>query len=200
MNPLMRAEISFVKKSKWLKVYIRAREKIFIIRNMLGWWRDAGLFPLNPKKVLRHLPSNSSSQSSSISSIMSITSNISDISLITNSLSDAIILQSANITLNEIIDTETSLETPQWNYIRRLIKIIEYLRISVFILKRENKELKIIIQARREHKKDKQFILKDQLILTKSKFLNIINIIDKKKENQKKIGLENVNYQFLDRN
>ena len=86
---------------------------------------------------------------------MLITSNIFDTSLIINSSLDAIILQSANIILNEIIDTKISLKTPQRNYIQQLIKIIKYLRILVFILERENKELKIIIQIRRGYKKDR---------------------------------------------
>jgi len=113
------------------------------------------LFSLNSKKILRHLPLNSSSQSLLILSIISIIFNIFDTSLIINSLFDIIILQSINIVLNEIINTKISLEIPQWNYIRRLIKLIKYLRILIFILERENKELKTIIQIRKKYKEDK---------------------------------------------
>jgi DDE superfamily endonuclease len=55
LQPLIRTEVSRIRKSEWLMAFIQARKNAFTGSNVLGGWRGAGLLPFNPEKVLRHI-------------------------------------------------------------------------------------------------------------------------------------------------
>ena len=48
--------VSRISKAEWAQIYSITRQKAFTSKNIDSAWRGAGLFPLNRKKVLRHLP------------------------------------------------------------------------------------------------------------------------------------------------
>lgn len=188
MDPLIRTEVSRIQKVEWLMAYVQAREKAFRKENVLGGWRGAGLFPFDPSKVLHHLPSGDQSRTPSSSPSAHIDANLFDQALVSNSSSDADQLRSTNLALNQSLEAERLMKTPQLKYIGRLGKTTERLLAQKAILLRENKELKAVISARRERQKGKRIALKDQLLLTTDEILKAVVAIEEEGRKRKRKG------------
>ena len=187
MEPLIQADVSRVKKEEWLSAYLKGRENAFGESNVLGGWRGAGLNPLDPAKILAKLPLRRLPSTPPTPSTRPIGSNSFDISLITSSPPDATMLQLNNKVLNDMMDKNAPLQTPECRYIKCLTKTMERLRAQNSILAQQNKELHDIIRARRQRKKGKQVVLAGQIVLTTKELTKaVIDIQNQVKKEKKK--------------
>ena len=194
MEPLVQANVSRIRKEDWLLAYLKGRQTAFRTSNVFGGWRGAGLVPFNPTKVLDKLPSQPCCQSPLTSSTMPTTSTSFNTSLITNSPPDAIVLQSTNQALNDIIDKNLPLQTPERRFIKQLTKTTERLQAQNSILEQQNKELQDIVRTRKERKKGRQVFLDGQIILTTKEIREMMikkNREEKQKQGKRKLSVLN---------
>ena len=186
MEPLIQAGVPRIRKEEWLSAYLKGREKAFRSSNIFGGWRGAGLNPWHPAKILEKLPSRKPCQLPSAPSTVPIVSDLFDASLITSSPPDVTILQSTNKALNDMMDTNATLHTPQRGYIKRLTKTAERLRAQNSILAQQNKELQEIVKGRRQHRKGRQVDLEGHILLTTKELTNkVIAVANQAKEEKK---------------
>jgi hypothetical protein len=148
-------------KSEWLDNFSKARQQILTEKNILAGWRGAGLFPLNRQRVLRQIDSQCSALSPSRPHPATSTT-----PLISSSPPDAAVLRAANVALNATI-VESSLESPVRRHVRQLGSIAEQLQADNCILRKENNELKAVIDTRKERASGKRLILKGVKVVMK---------------------------------
>jgi len=158
LSRLFTAEISRLQKIEWVDKYIPARAKAVTASNIQDGWRGIGLFSLNPHRVLRTI---SDMMTSSSSQQEDITTSY----LISSSSSDAVTLQSVNQVFNEILQ-DSEIDSPVRNHGRRLRGIAEYLHADNTVLRKENVELKDVLNTRMIRVSGKRVILKEKFIVT----------------------------------
>lgn len=181
----MQAEVTNIKKSKWLVAYSRAKTRAFTKLNIQEAWHGASLFSLNYQKVLRKLPGHQHYQDISITEPTTL---VFDTSLISSSPPDSEALHTANNALKQALHSKNPLKTLEHNYIDRLTKTAERLCTQVSILERQLKELKEVVKVWREVKNGKHLALKHQLMLMKQELHETVAAIEweKKKEKEKR--------------
>ena len=158
LGKLYATEISRLQKIEWLENYIKAHSKSIVERNILGGWRGAGLFPLNSNRVLR-LISEAATPSPQPETITTTPF------LITSSPPNVTVLRSSNHAFNEALNNST-LATPVRTHGRKLSGIAEYLHADNTLLRRENAELKSVMDKRKERLSTKRIILKGKSIVS----------------------------------
>jgi hypothetical protein len=188
MDPLVRAEVARIRKIEWVRGYVNARERAFTVDNVLGWWCGAGLFPFDHEKVLRYIkPIVNESPQNRIPTTPAtpLSSSIFDTSLVNSSPPDAALLHSTNIALNDLISSQTPLKTPERCFIPCLAKTAERLLAEMYILQRENEDLRKVLSTRREQTTGRRIALKDQLVLTTEVLHNAVAAIEEEQEKRK---------------
>ena len=167
LHGIIETEIVQLQKVEWLSAYIRARERAFCISNILSAFSRASLFPFNPKKVLRRIPF------SVVSQTIRNTTLDTDISplqhpLLTSSPANITIFRAANNELQHRIATNSSLSTPERNYIYRLARSFEKLYARNSIKEQKNIAFKEVIHSRKNQLAGTRSILKDQHCVIRS--------------------------------
>ena len=104
----------------------------------------AGLFPTNVNRILRLLPDGFTT-----SSTPPRNSNPTSLLLVTSSPPDGTVLCTTNAVFNEAL-SNAPLATPVQKHARRLSGVAEHLHAENSILRRENAELKQLINKRKE--------------------------------------------------
>jgi len=191
LDPLLRMEISRVRKFEWLKAYIYARNHAFTKSNVLGGWRGAGLFPLNPKKVLCYIlpiePSTSTCEELQLSIIQdSIDTDLFSNSLITSSPPDITQLRKTTSALRTATNKKEVLATPIRKFIPRLALTTERLSAENTILRTRLKAANDVLSARKNQKRGTRIALKDQLLLTTEEIHQTLLTFEKERKERKK--------------
>jgi hypothetical protein len=158
LSKIYATDISRLQKIEWTEIYMKARLQNIVKQNILGGWRGAGLFPLNPHRVLRLI---SHELTPSRQPEMDTTTPF----LITSSPPDVQTLRLANKAFNEAL-VNSALATPLRMHGRNLGGIAEFLHADNSVLRRENAELKSVIGKRKERLSTKHRILKGKFIVS----------------------------------
>jgi hypothetical protein len=143
LSRLYTTEISRLQKIEWLENYMKARLRSIVERNILGGWRGAGIFPLNPHRILRLI---SDVATPSPQSEPETTTPY----LISSSPPDVTSLHSANKAFNEAL-RDSTLATPVRTHGQKLSGIAEHLHADNTLLRRENVELKDVMRVKEKN-------------------------------------------------
>ena len=159
LSTIFRTGILRLQKPEWIQRYIKAREKAMTRRNIESGWRGAGLWPINPQRIINQLPEETTTPPPS-----SYESN--DAELLTSSPPDGYTLQLSNASLNAKI-AATTLASPIKRHVHRVSKIAEQLCAETAILHREFAEMKAVMDTRKERDSGKRKILKGHRVVTR---------------------------------
>ena len=195
---LIQIEVSRIRKCEWLLAFVQARKTAFKSANIHGGWRGAGLFPYNPKKVLRHINISPQLENSAPASVLETPSRPNNsavnLDLFNNSLltSSPLNVESFRKTASALrveVSQKKVLATPIRRLIPRLTDTTERLHAENSILKTRLKAATDVLTARKQQKKGKRIALKDQLLLTTDEIYKAVEALDNEgKERQKKEG------------
>jgi len=169
LDPIYRAGIPRIEKVEWMESYIEARVRAFTKSNIEGGWHGAGLFPFDPRKVLRKIGGSRSTPQSTTPTPPMLPSQT-PFHQITSSPPDSLILRSANIALHQLIST-APLPTPAKTYVRRLTNVAEQFQAELAIAQKQYTELHTVITARTERKSAKRKSLEGQVLVSRVEFV-----------------------------
>ena len=147
LNTIFRTGIARLKKAEWIENYVKAREKAIIQQNIEAGWRGAGLWPINPVRILCQIWENEEEY------VMPPPPSDGP-ELPSSSPPDGTILRSTNASLNTEI-AATTLPSPIRCHICRLSGIAEQQNAQIAILRWENSEIRAILGARKERESGK---------------------------------------------
>jgi hypothetical protein len=170
LNTIFRTGIARLQKAEWIEKYVKAREKAMTQQNIEAGWRGAGLWPINPVRILRQIfeieeeyatppPRSDSPQ------------------LLTSSPPDGTILRSVTASLNAKIAV-SNLPTPSKSQLRRLSRIAEQQNAQIAILQRENSEIRAVLGSRKERESGKRKILKGRRIVTTEEVVKALEVAE----------------------
>ena len=183
LDPLIRTGITRLQKIEWLQYYTTARAKAFTITNIQGGWRGAGLFPSNRSKVFRHLPPTYNKTPPPQASLQPTSMYTPfDISQVTSSPPNATVLRSANTTLNQIIATQETLQSPVRKYIRRLTNAAEQFQAELSISRKQCQDLQQVVTARKKRKSGKRVVLEGEIVLSKPELYQKVALAKRKQK------------------
>ena len=188
LDPLIRTQVARLHKSEWLQAFVIARQSAFKMENVLGGWRGAGLFPYNPKKVLRHLepePMDLISASESPNTPPNSTLLLRT-ALVTSSPPTAECLHQSNLALSTLINQNPTLPSPAQSYVKRLMRKSEQLCTEVSIIKKQLHDANEVLSARKKRKTGRHIALKDQLVLTTEEINKTLQALDEEEKKPKK--------------
>lgn len=182
LDRVYRTGIARLQKIEWLESFIQAREKALNKQNILGAWRGAGIYPLNPSKVLDKLTSTPRPQlqlsDGSTILVLVTSSEISESSqpfdniLTDNSTGiDASKLHSANTVLTDLLRINQPLQTPARKFIPRLASTTEWLLAENIILKLELQKSKDMLGTRKAQAAGKRLVLKGKIVISTAEIL-----------------------------
>ena len=184
LDRIYRTEISRIQKAEWFECFIKARDKGVNKKNIEGGWRGAGIYPMDPSKVLDKLPKSTiqrpntpSSQSETASSFETV--------LLEGFAIDANALHSANTALKEMLLTKEALRTPARKYVPQLASTAECLLAENVILKFELANLKALMNKRKSRQGGKRLILKGKIVISTSEVLKLIEEAEAATKNKK---------------
>ena len=193
-DALIQITVSRIQKCEWLLAFVEPRKLAFKHSNIEGGWRGAGLFPLNPEKVLRHIKiTEPLTESTSIQQLADSTMdpNLFNNSLLTSSPSQLnidLFHQTASILRAEVAQPKV-LATPVRHFIPRLTDTTERLHAENSILKTRLKAATDVLAARKQRNRGKRIALKDQLLLTMDEIYKAVEALDEEaKKRRKKQG------------
>ena len=169
VSQLIQTGISRMQKFEWVQHYSKARSTAIRPGNIYGGWRGAGLFPMDPSRVLRHIAVQATSTPPLPAANQFNHETPFENSLITSSPPDAIVLQSANHALNELIGVRPEIPSPVQGYVRRLTHTTERLHAENSILKYNYQELHTVVSARKERLTGKKVVLKGRNLVSTEK-------------------------------
>jgi DDE superfamily endonuclease/Tc5 transposase DNA-binding domain len=175
LDQIYRTGIARLQKIEWLESFIQAREKALNKQNILGAWRGAGIYPLNPSKVLDKLTSTRKPSPSDSSTILLIATSTEILALpkpFENILTDnsagidASTLHSANTALTDLLRINQPLQTPARKFIPRLASTTEWLLAENVILRLELQKSKDMLGTRKARAAGKRLILKGKIVIS----------------------------------
>jgi hypothetical protein len=158
LSYLNEAQLVRIQKAEWLDVYVKARTQAFSRENIESAFRGAGLYPLQPQRVLRTLKTQPTNEPTRPQTPPEFA--ILDKVFLTSSPPDTIILHRANQVLKQSLQTCEGLKTPVVRYVRKLADESERSNTREIIRQREVTNLRTIAEARKERKKGKRAALK----------------------------------------
>ena len=185
LNRLYRTGIRRVQKAEWFECFIPARTEAVNKSNIEGGWRGAGIYPINPSKVLDKIP-KSATQLTIIPSAQAETTNPFENILIEDSSINANTLHSANIALKNLLFIKEPLQSPARKYIPRLTSTAEWLLAENVILKLELKNVKTLLNDRKTRKTGKRLILKGRIVISTNEVLTLFEEAEAATQNKKK--------------
>jgi hypothetical protein len=180
---LISTGVSRLQKIEWVEAYIIAREKAFSVENIQSGWRAAGLWPIEPDRILDQLQSTTPPPISELSNQQSIPSF--ETQLLTSSPPDMTAIHVTNNALDETLD-KSGLDTPVKGYIRRLSRGYEKVQALYSISQQELQTHKRILSARKERASGKRVILKNTIIASTEEIFQSIDEAERKTKERKK--------------
>jgi hypothetical protein len=124
IDSLIRLGVARIQKVEWLTAFVIAHEKALRIENILSGFRDIGIHPFEPTKVLNRVASPTQTRSST----PPISTNPFNDAVLTSSPVDFNDVQTANIVLNGMIASGNPISTPAKKYVTFLTKNVERLQ------------------------------------------------------------------------
>ena len=178
VDRIIQTGIGRLQKIEWFNCFIKARDKAITKANIEGGWRGAGIYPMNPlkvlRKILRSIPSQEHQAPDPIESTSTTDTLKSFDILLDNSLINATALHLANTALNDLVRLNQSLHTPARKFISRLATTAEWLLVENAILKHELKKCQDMLGARKAREKGKRLVLKGKIVISTEEILKAI--------------------------
>ena len=156
LKPLFQTGISWIDKAEWIEKYILAKAKAFTVSNIQGGWRSAGLWPVDPRKVIWKVAAHSPTPERNIQSNINISSSNSPFQQITSSPLDSLVLSSANRALNQLIASNKLLTTPARTFVHHLTNAAEQFQAELAIAQKQYIDLHAVVTARAASKYARQ--------------------------------------------
>lgn len=165
---VIRHGVARLQKCEFVDAYAIAREAALRPENVLSGWRASGIYPLNTSTVLRKFNIIDAPKTPPR---FSDTPNQTYINLATHldNSPDAMTLRAGNVVLTHYIqtpETAPTLVTPIRRYISHLAATSEKQQAAITILKRELRETKDVLAARKERKSGKRLALKGKFLVS----------------------------------
>jgi len=137
--------IARLAKPEWCTGYVKARLSAFTIHNIRSSWNGAGLYPFQPRKVIRRIqgfvtPSPPSTPAPT---------DIFDTTLLHSSPSDTVNMHQANKELQGLLNTDSVLNSSQKRYISRLGQKAENYKARVIMLEKRVKDAQDVLSSRK---------------------------------------------------
>jgi hypothetical protein len=169
---------------EWFECFIKARDKAITKRNIQGAWRGAGIFPMNPSKVLEKLTSRQLQQPDTsiiLTVVIACTEAETaepckpfDNMLMDNLAINAIALHSANTALNDLVRINQPLHTPARKFIPRLASTTEWLLAENVILRVKLQKSNDLLGVRKARGGGKRLVLKRKIVMSTEEILKLI--------------------------
>jgi len=168
ISKIMDYGVPTIKKFEWADAYRLARPRAFTEKNIKAGFANAGLYPLNRRRVisrLRNISSSPEPDDNSNSELVDISSFAFEKVPDTPSKLDPNSLREANAALKTNIDAGV-LNTPIKSYIGRLSSLAEQLRAGFIVIQHQFIEQGKILKRRREQQNGKRVALEDDICMT----------------------------------
>ena len=185
LDRIYRTGISRIQKAEWFECLIKARAKAVNKKNIEGGWRGAGIYPMDPLKVIDKVPKSIIQQPNTPSSQSETATSFENV-LLEGSSIDANALHSVNTILKEKLLTKEALQTPARKYIPRLASTAEWLLAENVILKFELANIKALISERKSREGGKRLILRGKIVISTAEVLKLIEEAEAATKNKKK--------------
>jgi len=172
ISKIMDYGVPTIKKFEWADAYRLARPQAFTEKNIKAGFANAGLYPLNRRRVISRLRNTSSPKpdGNSNSELVEISSSAFEKVPDTPSKLDSNVLREANAVLKTNIDAGV-LNTPIKSYIGRLSSLAEQLRAGFIVIQHQFIEQGRILKRRREQQNGKRVALEDEICMTTPELL-----------------------------
>jgi len=185
--------IARLQKAEWFDCFIKARQTALTVKNIKAGWKGAGIYPMDPSKVINKIPRPETTSLISSTDDTSITpteiisaEELFDILEDMNALIDARALHSATTALNDLVRTKQALHTPARKFIPRLASTTESLLAENAILKLELKQCKDVLGSRKVRQGGKRLVLKGKIIISTEEILKLIEEAEAVTQNKRK--------------
>src|SRR5947207_7437924 len=150
-----------------------------------GEWHEAGIYPINPSKILDKIPKLVIQLTVMLFSQVEMTNPFKNILLEGFSI-DVNILYSANIMSKDLLFIKELLQSPTRKYIPRLTSTAERLLAENVNLKLELKNVRTLLNDRKTRKIGKRLVLKGRIVISTNKVLTLFEKIEAATQNKKK--------------
>jgi len=191
LDHIFRTGISTLQKVEWFEAFIKVCARSMNARNIQGGWCGAGIYPMNPARVLDQFPPSASVDSLQSETGQDITPSFND-TLLADTPLDATVLHSANTALVDLLHTNQALNTPARKYIPRLASTAEWLLAENTILHYEVKRCQEMLGARKQRGTGKRLILKGRVVISIDEVLVAIEAAEKASEAKKSVGEKSI--------
>ena len=153
-------------------MFIRAKSKALISKDILVGWKNAGLKLLQPQKMLQEL----FSRQISIILLPFTPQNSStlNLSLLDNSPPDSTELRNVNQTFNSVLQKSTDLFTLIKCYDEQITCVYEMAHNNITIMHKKLKQKNKIFNARKKRKKEKKIVVEKKFVFTTKKMLELM--------------------------
>jgi hypothetical protein len=192
VDRMFRTRIGRLQKIELFKCFINARAKALNIDNIEGAWLGAGIYPIDPSKVLEKIRRPDVRQSDSDQPNEDGTASLTTTPeqqfniLSDNDPIDVAALHLANSALNDLLRTKQSLHTPARKFIPRLASTAEWLLAENVILKLELQKCKDMLGSRKARGRGKRLVLKGKIIVSTEELLNAVDKCEAVTQNKEK--------------
>ena len=177
-HTLSRLSSQRIPRSEWIELLSRARKKAVSKENILSGWRDAGLWPALPARVLRDLPTNSPLPTYH-PAISHETTRL-DLSLLESSPPEPVELSKSNKRFTETLRECPDVVSPVKRYAERMIRLCETQNATIAIQAKQLADQAELLKKRKKAKKGKRVQLNSISIYTTTDVLRITREEEKK--------------------
>lgn len=171
-DAVSRLDSSRISRVDWVSKLMRARSRALVSSNILAGWRGAGLEPFKPQRVLRELPSRRTSAASPPSTPQG--SSALDLSLLDSSPPDGTEMRSANQIFKSALQEIPEVPSPVRRYGERLTRAYETTHSDMVTMRKELRQQRDLLNARKKHKTGKRIALEGRFVFTTEEVLKVV--------------------------
>jgi DDE superfamily endonuclease/Tc5 transposase DNA-binding domain len=143
-----------ISRAEWVQLFARARESSVIRENILAGWRAAGISPLNPRRVLKDLPSEADSVP--IHPYTPPERAGLDLSLLKSSPPEPVELSQSNKRFTETLRECNDVVSPVKRYAERMTRLCESQNATIAIMSKQLAEQSELLHKRKRATKGKR--------------------------------------------
>ena len=157
-------------------MYIRAREKALIDKNILSGWKGAGVIPLSPMSVLEKIPL-APPEPITLPRTPSPSRDF-DLSLLDSSPPDGTQLRNTNALLLSTLENNEAVPESAVRYAKRMIQAYELTHHELITARNQISAQKQLLEARKKRKKGKRVAIQGKFVFTTEDMLEIVKIAE----------------------